>query len=137
MPKTAKISCKGSEYTRKVFYSAEDRCWVAVAPEIPGCSALGDSDAEALKELDTAIKLNLSIRRDGNLPLPQPLSGQKMNGRFLLRIPKALQHSLKEEALEEGVSVNQYALFLISTARAQIHPFGGKEAMRAGRHMRT
>jgi predicted HicB family RNase H-like nuclease len=51
------------------------------------------------------------------------LTGQKLGGRFLLRIPKALQYNLKEEAMEEGVSVNQYALFLISTARAQIHPF--------------
>jgi len=110
------------EYIRKVFHSAEDKCWVAVAPEIPGCSAFGDTDSEALKELDTAIKLHLRIRKENRLPVPRALSGQKLGGRFLLRIPKALQHSLKEEAMEEGVSVNQYALFLISTARAQIHP---------------
>ena len=114
----------GSGYIRKVFYSAEDECWVAIAPEIPGCSALGDTDSEALHELDNAIKLHLRIREENKLPIPQALAGQKLGGRFLLRIPKALQHNLKEEAMEEGVSVNQYALFLISTARAQLHPFG-------------
>ncbi|MBI4802571.1 MAG: toxin-antitoxin system HicB family antitoxin [Elusimicrobia bacterium] len=67
------------------------------------------------------------------MPIPQALAGQKLGGRFLLRIPKALQHNLKEEAMEEGVSVNQYALFLISTARAQLHPFGRKEESRSGR----
>jgi len=112
-----------SGYIRKVFYSAQDKCWVAVAPEIPGCSALGDSDSKALKELDDAIKLHLRVRKESKLPIPKTLSGQKLGGRFLLRIPKALQHSLKEEAMEEGVSVNQYALYLISTARAQMHPF--------------
>jgi len=111
-------------YIRKVFYSAEDKCWVAIAPEIPGCSALGDTDNEALKELDNAIKLHLRIRKENKLPIPRALAGQVLGGRFLLRIPKALQHNLKEEAMEEGVSVNQYALFLISTARAQLHPFG-------------
>ncbi|SRR3989339_378608 len=112
-----------STYIRKVFYGAEDKYWVAVAPEIPGCSALGDTDNEALKELDNAINLHLRIRKENKLPIPQTLSGQKLGGRFLPRIPKALQYSLKEEAIEEGVSVNQYALFLISTARVQIHPF--------------
>ena len=110
-------------YIRKVFYSAEDKCWVAIAPEIPGCSALGDTDTEALQELAAAIKLHLRIRRENKFPVPQPLAGQKLGGRFLLRIPKALQADLKEEAMEEGVSLNQYALYLISTARAQLHPF--------------
>ncbi len=111
-------------YIRKVFFSAEDKCWVAIAPEIPGCSALGDTDTEALRELDAAIKLHLRIRKENKFPIPQTLAGQKLGGRFLLRIPKALQSDLKEEAMEEGVSVNQYALYLISTARAQLHPFG-------------
>jgi len=125
MRKAAKNeTCNEPGYIRKVFYSAEDKCWVAIAPEIPGCSALGDTDNEALQELDNAIKLHLRIRKENKLPIPRALAGQKLGGRFLLRIPKALQHNLKEEAMEEGVSVNQYALFLISTARAQLHPFG-------------
>lgn len=125
MRKTAKSEISNEPgYIRKVFYSAEDKCWVAIAPEIPGCSALGDTDNKALQELDNAIKLHLRIRKENKLPIPQALAGQKLGGRFLLRIPKALQHNLKEEAMEEGVSVNQYALFLISTARAQLHPFG-------------
>ena len=125
MRKTAKNELSNEpEYIRKVFYSAEDKCWVAIAPELPGCSALGDTDNEALRELDVAIKLHLHIRKENKLPIPQALAGQKLGGRFLLRIPKALQENLKEEAMEEGVSVNQYALYLISTARAQLHPFG-------------
>ncbi len=121
MNKEAKKS--GEEaYVRKVFYSAEDSCWVAIAPELPGCSALGATDEKALKELDTAISLHLRIRQESGLSIPKPLYGQNLRGRFLLRLPKALQRSLKEEAAEEGVSVNQYALFLIATARGQLHP---------------
>ena len=124
MRKIIKSETNEPGYIRKVFYSAEDKCWVAIAPEIPGCSALGDTDTGALTELDAAIKLHLRIRKENKLPIPQTLAGQKLGGRFLLRIPKALQSDLKEEAMEEGVSVNQYALYLIPTARAQLHPFG-------------
>lgn len=121
MPKET-LKREASRYIRKVFYSQEDKCWVAVAPEIPGCSALGKSDAEALRELDDAIEGHLAVRRDRGLTTPKPIAAESLRGRFLLRLPKALQRSLKEEAAEEGVSVNQYALFLIATARGQRHP---------------
>jgi predicted RNase H-like HicB family nuclease len=121
-PAGVRIKTGAEGYVRKVFYSGEDACWVAVAPELAGCSALGGTDSEALRELDDAIKLHLRIRKEGGLSIPMPLSGQELGGRFLLRMPKALQRSLKEEAAEEGVSVNQYALYLIATARGQLHP---------------
>ena len=71
-------------YIRKVFYSEKDKCWVAIAPEIPGCSALGDTDNKALQELGNAIKLHIQIRKKNKLPIPQALSKQKLGGRFLL-----------------------------------------------------
>ncbi|HVA66128.1 MAG TPA: type II toxin-antitoxin system HicB family antitoxin [Elusimicrobiota bacterium] len=108
-----------SRYTRKVFYSEEDRGWIAVAPEISGCSAFGKTDAAALRELDVAIKGHLAVRQKHGFSIPKPISGQKLEGKILLRLPKALQRILKEDAVEEGISVNQYALYLISTARAQ------------------
>jgi antitoxin HicB len=121
MPKL-KAPQETAAYIRKVFYSAEDKSWVAVAPEIPGCSALGDTDTEALRELDTTIKGHLAVRHEAGLSIPKPIAAQTLGGRFLLRLPKTLQRSLKEEAAEEGVSVNQYALYLIATARGQRHP---------------
>lgn len=101
-------------YIRKVFYSEEDRCWVAIAPELDGCSAVGDSDTEALKELDSAIKGHLEIRKQRGWPIPKPLAAKEPQGRFLLRIPKSLQAELAEAAAEEGVSLNQYMLYLLA-----------------------
>jgi predicted RNase H-like HicB family nuclease len=111
-----------SKYTRKVFYSEEDRGWIAVAPEIPGCSAFGKTDAAALRELESAIKGHLAVRRKRGFAIPLPLGTQRFEGKILLRLPKALQRTLKEDAAEQGISVNQYALYLIATARAQQHP---------------
>lgn len=117
-----KDAVSGSAYVRKVFFSPEDKCWVALAPEIMGCAAHGDTDAEALKELDVAIRLHLEVRRAAGLAVPKPAAGQENDGRVLLRLPKTLQRSLREAALIEGISVNQYALYLISMAHGQRHP---------------
>ncbi|OGR90694.1 MAG: hypothetical protein A2V88_10615 [Elusimicrobia bacterium RBG_16_66_12] len=117
-----KVETPGSAYVRKVFFSPEDKCWVALAPEIMGCAAHGDTDAEALKELDAAIQLHLDVRHSAGLSIPKPASGQENDGRVLLRLPKTLQKSLREAALVEGISVNQYALYLISMAHGQRHP---------------
>lgn len=112
----------GSAYVRKVFFSPEDKCWVAVAPELMGCAAHGDTDSKALKELDTAIKLHLEVRRSAGLSIPKPAAGQENDGRVLLRLPRTLQKSLREAAQVEGISVNQYALYLIAMAHGQRHP---------------
>ena len=62
----------GSSCIRKVFFSPEDKCWVAQAPEILGCAAHGDTDAQALKELDAAIQLHLDVRRAAGFSIPKP-----------------------------------------------------------------
>lgn len=117
-----KNEISGNAYVRKVFFSPEDKCWVALAPELMGCAAHGETDAKALKELDVAIRLHLDVRRAAGLSIPKPAAGQANEGRVLLRLPKTLQRSLREAALAEGISVNQYALYLISMAHGQRHP---------------
>ena len=87
-----------------------------------GCAAHGDTDAEALKELDVAMRLHLDVRHAAGLPIPKPAAGQENEGRVLLRLSKTLQRSLREAALAEGISVNQHALYLISMAHGQRHP---------------
>ncbi|WP_456475679.1 type II toxin-antitoxin system HicB family antitoxin, partial [Candidatus Pyrohabitans sp.] len=45
------------KYKIEIFYSQEDEGFIAVAPELPGCSAFGETPEEALKEIKTAIEL--------------------------------------------------------------------------------
>ena len=45
------------KHTIKVFYSEEDEGYIAVVPELPGCSAFGETPEEALKEVKIAIEL--------------------------------------------------------------------------------
>ena len=45
------------KYTIEIFYSEEDEGYIAVVPELPGCSAFGETPEEALKEVKIAIEL--------------------------------------------------------------------------------
>ncbi len=44
-------------YTIEIFYSEEDEGYIAVVPELSGCSAFGEAEEEALREIKTAIEL--------------------------------------------------------------------------------
>jgi predicted RNase H-like HicB family nuclease len=48
--------------------------WGAHVPDLPGCVAVGETRAEALKLIREAIELHIDgLRRDG-LPVPAPSS---------------------------------------------------------------
>lgn len=108
------MTVSNDHYARRVFYSAEDGGWIAVAPELPGCSAFGQTDARALRELETAIEGWLRTARRRGQPVPLPIADRPVPGKFVLRLPKAQQRRLMLEAAEEGVSMNQYLLSLLA-----------------------
>jgi len=56
----------------EIFYSDEGEGFIAVVPELPGCSAFGETEADALVEVKTAIALRLETARAGGCPIPEP-----------------------------------------------------------------
>ena len=67
------------KYAIEIFYSDDDEGYIAVVPELPGCSAYGESEEQALQEIKTAIDLWLSTARSMGRDIPKPL------GREMLR----------------------------------------------------
>ena len=53
-----------------VFYSPEDEGYIAVVPDLPGCSAFGETKEEALKEIRTALSLWLETAREIGKEIP-------------------------------------------------------------------
>ncbi|MHA1644216.1 MAG: type II toxin-antitoxin system HicB family antitoxin [Candidatus Freyarchaeota archaeon] len=43
--------------TIEIFYSEKDEGYIAVVPELPDCSAFGETEEETLKEIKIAIEL--------------------------------------------------------------------------------
>ena len=48
--------------------------------------------------------------------IPLPSYPEEHSGRLLLRLPKSLHRQLAESAKQDGVSINQYILMLLSHA---------------------
>jgi predicted RNase H-like HicB family nuclease len=60
-------------YAIEIFYSIEDEGYIAIVPELPGCSAFGRSEEEALKEVKIAMSLWLKTAKQigREIPIPQ------------------------------------------------------------------
>jgi predicted RNase H-like HicB family nuclease len=106
------------DYKKIVFpYMNKDGSitWVVEFPDLPGCSAVGSSEEEALHESKIARELWLDDYFDRNkyYPVPKEITVD-FSGRFVLRLPKTLHKQLAIEAEEEGVSLNTLIISLLS-----------------------
>ena len=61
------------KYTIEIFYSEEDEGYIAVVPELPGCSAFGETEEEALKEIKIAIELWIEAAKKEGREIPKPM----------------------------------------------------------------
>ena len=60
------------KYAITIFWSDEDGMYVAAVPELPGCSALGDTYEEALREAQVAMSLWIDTAKEFGHPVPVP-----------------------------------------------------------------
>ena len=61
-----------SRYAAKVFWSDEDEGFVAEAIDLPGCSAFGESQSEAIAELQDAIRAWIAAATAAGNEVPHP-----------------------------------------------------------------
>jgi len=59
-------------YPIAVFWYPADECWIADVPDLRSCSASGDTPAEAVREVEEAMRIWLDIARERGLPIPEP-----------------------------------------------------------------
>jgi predicted RNase H-like HicB family nuclease len=61
-----------NKYERILYRSDEDNAYVVDVPELPGCMAHGDTQAQALENAQAAIKLWIDTAKELNDPIPEP-----------------------------------------------------------------
>lgn len=103
------------KYAVKLFYSEEDGGYIATVPELPGCSAFGETEEDALKEVKVAEELWIKTAKRQGRPIPQPVAEKEYSGRFSLRVPPELYKRLVIEAKAEKVSINQLIMYKLAT----------------------
>jgi antitoxin HicB len=59
-------------YLIEVFWSDEDEAYIANVPDLPGCSAGGATEAEAIAQAHVAIDLWIEVSQKAGNPIPAP-----------------------------------------------------------------
>ena len=63
---------QGYRYGIDIFWSEEDRCFVACVPDLDNCAARGTTYEEALAQAHAAIRADLASRERSGEPVPEP-----------------------------------------------------------------
>lgn len=82
--------------------------------ELDGCQSTGETFEETYINLHEAMEGWLETKIENNIAIPEPLGDNDYSGKFVIRIPKSLHRKLVIEAEQEGISLNQYAMYKLS-----------------------
>lgn len=96
---------------------------VARIEELPGCSAHGESQSEALENLAEAKALWITDCLERQQPVPEPQDDSELpSGKWVQRVPRNLHKRLAALAKEEDVSLNQLVTSFLAEAVGQRSP---------------
>ena len=101
-------------YRMELVPDLDEGGYATCYPELPGCLSVGDSIEEACTNALDAKRAWLEEALETGRDIPSPGDTEKYSGQFKLRIPKSLHRSLAEHSKREGVSMNQYCVYLLS-----------------------
>lgn len=101
-------------YKMEIVEDRSEGGYVVSFPDLPGCMTCGETVEAAVANAAEAKKEWLTAAFEEGIDIPEPESLDDYSGQFKLRIPKSLHRSLSEHSKREGISMNQYCLYLLS-----------------------
>lgn len=101
-------------YRMELVPDMDEGGFVVSFPELPGCLSCGETQEAALANALDAKRAWLEAAMEENIPINEPDSLNEYSGQFKLRLPKSLHRTLAENSRREGVSMNQYCVYLLS-----------------------
>ena len=101
-------------YRLEILPDPDEGGYVARYLDLPGCITVGDSMESVAKNAEDAKKEWLTAAMENGTQIAEPVDMAGYSGQFKLRIPKSLHRRLAERSKEEGVSMNQYCVYLLS-----------------------
>jgi antitoxin HicB len=101
-------------YRKLIQRDIEDGGFYVWVPDLPGCVADGETEVEALREVEIAMQAWVESMLLHGDPVPEPTLIPDYSGKLLVRMPKTLHRRLIERAELEGVSANQLAVALLA-----------------------
>ncbi len=101
-------------YKLEIMPDLAEGGYAARYPELPGCITCADTMEKLLENLEDAKRVWIEGMLEDGLPISEPSYADDYSGQFKLRLPKSLHKSLAEHAKAEGLSMNQYCLYLLA-----------------------
>ena len=106
-------------YRMEITPDTDEGGFAVSFPDLPGCLSVGKTVDEAVGNAEDAKKEWIAAALESGYPIKEPDSIDRYSGQFKLRIPKSLHKSRSDHAREEGVSMNQYCVYLLSANDAR------------------
>ena len=104
-------------YKLEIIPDTEEGGFCASYPELPGCVTCAETMEQVIANALDAKKNWLKAALEDGVAIQLPQKERSLNeysGQFKLRIPKSLHKALAEHSKKEGISMNQYCLYLLS-----------------------
>lgn len=105
-------------YSITIIPDHESGGFVVSFPDLPGCLSCGETIESAIANAKDAQKEWLIAAMEEGIAIPEPNSEKAYSGQFVVRVPRSLHKLLAENAKMDGVSLNQYCVYLLSQTSA-------------------
>lgn len=104
----------GLNYKIEIVKDGNEDGYVLSIPELKGCLTIADDLEIGMKMIEDAKRQWFMAALESGYEISVPNKLEKYSGQFKLRLPKSLHKELAERSKQEGISMNQYCLYLLS-----------------------
>ena len=104
----------GLPYRVEVVKDETEGGYALHCPDLPGCATCAETVEEGFAMLEDAKRCWFAACLEDGMSIPEPVKLEDYSGQFKLRIPRSLHRQLAQRSSEEGISMNQYCLYLLS-----------------------
>lgn len=101
-------------YRMEIVADREEGGYVVSFPDLPGCITCGETVEAALSNAEDAKRAWIEAALEEGIEIHEPNDLKDYSGQFKIRLPRSLHRSLAEHSKEEGISMNQYCVYLLS-----------------------
>ena len=101
-------------YRMEIIEDKEEGGFVVSYPDLPGCIPCGETVESAVANAQDAKRVWIEAALEEGIQIQEPDSLEDYSGQFKLRLPRSLHRLLAEHSKREGISMNQYCVYLLS-----------------------
>ena len=101
-------------YKMEIVEDKDEGGYVVSYPDLPGCITCCETIETAVANANDAKMAWIEAALESGIEIQEPNNLEEYSGQFKLRIPRSLHRSLAEHSKKEGISMNQYCVYLLS-----------------------